>query len=218
MRVGIALVAVLWAQSALPYAALHRAVFPAVRDTTLRTWLPRLREAMEAQRRIEWNDRFFREVAGLYLQQSDSLLVLWGTLRRYVGLDSAALARFWLPFQDRTADPLSLAATLQASIAPFREDTTQLGYVLRQMHSLAQEALQAWLTVPDTPPIVPIVESALRGYLKVLAASYAFFGFDESPEPWTQKMQTIEAIGLLEYYAYGESANTYRAWKRGYLR
>lgn len=173
---------------------------------------------MESQRHLEWNDRFFREIAALYLQQSDSLPLLWGTVSRYVGLDSAALARFWMPFRDQTADPSSLAAGLEAQVAPFRSDTTQLGYVLRQMHLLAQEALQVWLPVADRVALSRVVESALRGYLKALAATYAFFGFDESPEPWIQKMRTLEAIGLLEYYAYGESANTYRAWKRGYLR
>lgn len=208
----------LWAQSALPYAELHRVVFPAVQDTSQRTWLVRLREAMEAHRHLEWNDRFFREIAALYLQQSDSLPLLWGTVRRYVGVDSMQLALFFRPFADRTADAASLAAGLELAVSPFRTDTSQLGYILRQMHALAREALQVWVAVPDQPPPALLVEAALRGYLKALAATYAFFGFDESPETWKQKMQTLEAIGLLEYYAYGESANTYRAWKRGYLR
>lgn len=214
LGVGIPL---LWGQARLPYATLHQRLFPLVRDTTQRAWLPRLREVMEATRHIEWNDRFFREIVQVYLAQSDSLPVLLGTIRRYVHIDSATVALVFRPVEDVTAEASTLLTAFDLLYRQYQKDTSQVGYVVRQMSLLAQDAIQSWLPAGQVPFSL-VVAAALRGYLKALAAAYAFFGFDASPEPWPQKMQVIEAIGLLEYYAYGESANAYRAWLRGLKR
>lgn len=204
------------AQPPLPYGELHRRLFLLVRDTTHREWLARLRQTMEEVRRIEWNDRFFRELAGLYLQQSDSLSGLLSTVRRYVGVDSARMAALFEPLEDRSASAASLVAAYQALYQAARADTGQTGYLVRQASTLALQTVEAWVTAPEAPPLPLVVAGSLRGYLKALAAAYAFFGFDASGEPWPDKMRTLEAIGLLDYYAYGESANEYRAWMRGY--
>ncbi|MCX7606874.1 MAG: hypothetical protein N2170_06390 [Bacteroidia bacterium] len=204
----------LCAQPTLPYTQLHRKLFPLVQDTSQRTWLFRLRETMEEVRQVEWNDRFFREIVSLYLQQTDFLPLLLGTVRRYVGVDSAALLHLFRPVEDNTGEAAVLSAAFQELLLRDKNDTTQTGYIRRQMCLLAMEAIQCWISTPEKPPLAPIVSAALRGYLKALVAAYAFFGFDASKEPWPQKMHIIEAIGLLEYYAYGESANAYRAWKR----
>ncbi|GIV24113.1 MAG: hypothetical protein N3A68_03565 [Bacteroidia bacterium] len=207
----------LWGQAHLPYEALHQRLFPLVRDTTQRAWLPRLREVMEENRHIEWNDRFFREIVQLYLAQSDSLPVLLGTIGRYVHIDSATVATVFRPVEDITAEASALLTAFDLLYRQYQKDTSQVGYVVRQMSLLAQDAIQSWLPAGQVPFSL-LVAAALQGYLKALAAGYAFFGFDASPEPWPQKMQVIEAIGLLEYYAYGESANAYRAWLRGLKR
>ncbi|MCS7188305.1 MAG: hypothetical protein NZ933_00715 [Bacteroidia bacterium] len=209
------LLTLLWAQSPLPYTSLHRKLIPLVDDTTHRGWLSRLREVMEEERHIEWNERFFQEIIQLYLQQSDSLPVLMSTLQRYVKLDSLSLSRLFTPLSDKKIDAAVLMDYFRSTYRAYERDTSQAGYVLRQLLLLGQDACQTWLMVPKPPPLGLVTAAAMRGYLKGLAAAYAFFGFDASSEPWQQKMQIIEAVGVLEYYAYGESANAYRAWKRG---
>lgn len=206
----------LLAQAEIPYTALHRRVFPLVRDTSHREWLAQLRQAMEENRKVEWNERFFREIINLYLNQSDSLPTLLGTVQRYLKIDSGIVAQLFAPVTDRSADASALITAYQQLRLAYKSDTTQGGYLIRQGSALASQAVEVWLTVPESPPLAPLTSAALRGYLKALNAAYAFFGFDESPESWREKMRVIEAIGLLEYYAYGESANAFRAWKRGY--
>lgn len=219
MRVWCAaFVLLLEAQPLLPYRELHQRLYSAVRDTSKREWLALLRQEMEAIRRLDWNDRFFREIAQLYLQQSDTVSVLLGTVQRYLRMDSARMAKLFLPVQDREADASVLSGAYEQLLRESRQDTTQTGYLLRQGSQLARSVIESWTVVAESPPVAPITEAALRGYLRALAAAYAFFGFDESPEPWQDKMRVIEAIGLLEYYSYGESANAFRAWKRGLLR
>jgi len=171
---------------------------------------------MEEIHHITWNDRFFREVAQLYLQQSDSLPELLSTLRRYVGVDSARIAALFHPLEDRSANAASLMAAYATLAHAARHDTSQTGYLLRQASTLARHTIEAWVTASETPPLSLLVTGSLRGYFKALAAAYAFFGFDASGEPWPDKMRVLEAVGLLDYYAYGESANEYRAWKRGF--
>lgn len=208
----------LYAQAPLPYRELHQRLFSVVRDTSRHEWLARLRSEMEAIRHLEWNDRFFREIIHLYMNQSDSLSELLSTVRRYVKVDSAALAQLFLPLIDRTADAGSLSSQYAGLLDRSRKDTTHTSYLIRQGALLARSVIECWVSVPENPPLVPLVEAALKGYFRALAAAYAFFGFDESPETWQEKMRIIEAIGLLEYYAYGESANAFRGWKRGLLR
>lgn len=210
------LIGLLTAQPPLLYKELHRQLFPLVQDTSHREWLPRLREKMQELRRIEWNDRFFREVAQLYLQQSDSLPELLGTIRRYVGVDSARIAALFRPLEDRSAAAASLMAAYEALARAAAHDTSHTGYLLRQASTLARHTIEAWISAPDSPPLALLISGSLRGYFKALAAAYAFFGFDASSEPWPDKMRVLQTIGLLDYYAYGESANEYRAWKRGY--
>jgi len=171
---------------------------------------------MEEVHHIEWNDRFFREVTQLYLQQSDSLPELLRTLRRYVGVDSARIAALFHPLADRSAEAASLMAAYEALSHAARYDTSQTGSLLRRPGPRPRHTIEAWVTAPDTPPLSLLIAGSLRGYFKALAAAYAFFGFDASGEPWPDKMRVLEAIGLLDYFAYGESANEYRAWKRGY--
>lgn len=216
-RLSLGCVMLLWAQSPLPYRELHQRLYPIVRDTSKREWLPRLRQEMEALRHVEWNDRFFREIVGLYLNQSDTISVLLGTVRRYVKADSARLAQLFLPVQDRDADAAILSNSYTQLLRDAEKDTSQTGYLVRQGSLLARSAVETWVMSSEEPPLPLIVEAALRGYLRALAAGYAFFGFDESPEPWHDKMKILEAIGILEYYAYGESANAFRAWRKGFL-
>lgn len=217
-RSGLVWVGLLWAQSPLPYKELHQRLYPLVRDTSKREWLPRLRQEMEALRHVEWNDRFFREIVALYLNQSDTISVLLGTVRRYVKVDSARLAQLFLPVADRDADASALNNAYSQFLREAEKDTSQTGYLLRQGSLLARSAVEAWVMTSEKPPLSLMVEAALRGYLRALTAGYAFFGFDESPEPWRDKMKLLEAIGILEYYAYGESANAFRAWRKGFLR
>lgn len=208
----------LQAQSLLPYKELHRRLYPVVQDTSKREWLARLRQEMEAMRRVEWNDRFFREVVQLYLQQSDTVEVLLGTIRRYLKVDSTRIGKLFLPVQDREANASVLSAAYEQLLRQATGDTSHTGYIVRQGSMLARSVIEAWTIATEAPPVAPLTEAALKGYLRALAAAYAFFGFDESHETWQDKMRIIEAIGLLEYYAYGESANAFRAWKRGLLR
>lgn len=217
-RLSLGCVTLLWAQSPLPYRELHQRLYPIVRDTSKREWLSRLRQEMEALRRVEWNDRFFREMVGLYLNQSDTVSVLLGTVQRYLKVDSMRLARLFLPVQDREADAAGLSNAYSQLLRDVEKDSSQTGYLLRQGSFLARSAVEAWVMASENPPLSLIVEAALRGYLRALAAGYVFFGFDESPEPWRDKMKILEAIGILEYYAYGESANAFRAWRKGFLR
>ncbi|MEN3039940.1 MAG: hypothetical protein ABDH66_00155 [Bacteroidia bacterium] len=209
---------VLWAQPPLPYKQLHHRLYEYVQDTSHREWLPRLRQEMEAIRHIEWNDRFFREIAGLYLNQSDTLTVLLGTARRYLKVDSLRLSQLFHPTRDREADALALTAAYESLSKGASSDSSHTGYLLRQGSALARSIVEAWLSAKEQPPLSMLVEAGLKGYLRSLVAAYAFFGFDASPESWQEKMRVIEAIGLLEYYAYGESANAFRAWRRGYLK
>ncbi|MCX8111762.1 MAG: hypothetical protein N3E49_00980 [Bacteroidia bacterium] len=217
-RLGVVWGLILQAQPLLPYKELHQRLYPIVRDTNRREWLPRLRQEMEALRRIEWNDRFFREIVTLYLNQSDTVSVLVRTAARYLKVDSAALTRLFLPTHDRSADVSSLSSAYSLLLRDAKEDSSHTGYLLRQGALLAQSTMEAWLTASEQLPLSLLVEAALKGYLRALIAAYTFFGFDESSESWREKMRVIEAIGLLEYYAYGESANAFRAWKRGLLR
>ncbi|MCS7152688.1 MAG: hypothetical protein N2253_03740 [Bacteroidia bacterium] len=205
------------AQPTLPYKALHQKLYPLVRDTSRREWLSRLRQEMETLRHLEWNDRFFREIVQLYLNQSDTLSILLHKLQKYVKVDSAALAALFKGCADRTAEPAVLIAAYEQLQKKAQGDTSHTGYLIRQGAALARSVVEAWITADEHPPLSLLIEAALKGYLRALLAAYTFFGFDESPESWQEKMRLIEAIGLLEYYAYGESANTFRAWKRGLL-
>ncbi|MCS7298023.1 MAG: hypothetical protein NZ611_07425, partial [Bacteroidia bacterium] len=202
-------VGIVKAQPALFYETLHRRLIEVVRDTSRREWLTRLRQEMEALHRIEWNDRFFREIVSLYLDQSDSLAILLGVLYHSVRVDSLRLADCFLPVQDRSADAASLLTAYELLIQKVVGDTSQTGYLVHQLSQLAQSVIRSWLSVPEQPPPSFLVEAALKGYLRALIAAYAFFGFNESPESWQEKMRVIEAVGLLEYYAYGESANAF---------
>lgn len=205
------------AQQPLLYRQIHYKMIAYVRDTTQQRWLPRLRPVMEEVREVEWHDRFFREIVQLYLNQPDSLPMLLHNLRIYVGADSLRLAYWLYPLSDKGIAYESLVALLGEAERQTANDTTLTGYLLRQMAQLGRQVAEVWLPLPENPPVAPIVYAALRGYLRGLLAAYAFFGFDASSEPWTQKLHVIERIGLLEYFSYGESANTFRAWCKGKL-
>ncbi|MCS6895586.1 MAG: hypothetical protein NZZ60_05495 [Bacteroidia bacterium] len=206
------------AQNPLPYKELHHRLYSLVRDTSHREWLLRLRQEMEAIRRIEWNDRFFREIAGIYLNQSDTITALLSTARRYLKVDSSQMHRIFLPTQDKEADAATIIAVYETILSKANQDTSHTGYLLRQGSKLARSIAESWLSAEEQPPLSILIEAGLKGYLKALVSAYAFFGFDASPETWQEKMRVIEAVGLLEYYAYGESANTFRAWRRGYVK
>jgi hypothetical protein len=207
-------VVLLPAQVASYYRQLHLRLFPLVNDTTQRSWLPKLRTEMEKLRKVEWNDRFFREVATLYLEAPDEVPTLWDSIQYETGLSTVYLRQLWQTLRDPEASPDYLISSWKALLNTAKTDTTLEGAILRDLVSLGEAAIEVWL--PVGARLVPIVEATWIGYLRGLWAAYRFMGFRESPETWQQKYGIITAIGLLEYYAYGEAANRYRAWKRGY--
>ncbi|MCS6790105.1 MAG: hypothetical protein NZ580_03905 [Bacteroidia bacterium] len=217
MKVLLLVAGVLVAQQPLLYRQIHYKMVSYVRDTSQQGWLPRLRPVMEEVREVEWHDRFFREIAQLYLSQPDSLSILLHKVKKYVGADSLQLAHVLFPLSDKGVENTTLIAILSEAEQRVTGDTTLTGYLIRQMGGLGRTAAEVWLTLPENPPVAPIVYAALRGYLKGLLAAYTFFGFDASSEPWRQKLYVVERIGLLDYFSYGESANTFRAWRRGKL-
>jgi len=185
-----------------------------VNDTTDRRWLSQLRATMESLRKVEWNDRFFREIATLYLESPDEAPALLDSIRYETGIRGALIHRLWRTLEDPEASPDYLLSSWRALSASASADTTLEGTIVRDLLSLGEASLICWL--PLGVRVVPLVEATWIGYLRGLWAAYRFMGFRGSPESWHQKHQIITAIGLLEYYAYGEAANHYRAWKRGY--
>ncbi len=202
------------AQVASNYRSIHRQVFAIVNDTTDRRWLSQLRTTMENLRKVEWNDRFFREIATLYLESPDEAPALLDSIRYETGIRGALLRQLWQTLRDPEASPDYLLTSWKALYASANADTTLEGTLLRDLLPLGEASIECW--VPLGLRAVPLVEATWIGYLRGLWAAYRFMGFRESPESWKQKYQVINAIGLLEYYAYGEAANRYRAWKRGY--
>ena len=204
----------LFAQVAMHYQMLHQRLFPLVADTTQRTWLSKLRTEMETLRRVEWNDRFFREIATLYLESPDEVPALLDSIQYETGVSGRLLRELWKALRDPDASP-DFLLTAWKSLAPAaKNDTTLEGAIVRDLIPLGEASIDAWL--PTGAKSATLVEATWIGYLRGLWAAYRFMGFRESGEPWQQKLHTITAIGLLEYYAYGEAANRYRAWKRGY--
>jgi hypothetical protein len=169
---------------------------------------------MEKLRKVEWNDRFFREVATLYLEAPDEVPPLWDSIQYETGISTVYLRQLWQTLRDPEASPDYLISSWKALLNTAKTDTTLEGAILRDLVSLGEVATEVWL--PAGARVVPIVEATWIGYLRGLWAAYRFMGFRESSETWQQKYGIITAIGLLEYYAYGEAANRYRAWKRGY--
>jgi len=185
-----------------------------VNDTTDRRWLSQLRTTMESLRKVEWHDRFFREIATLYLEAPEEAAALLDSIRYETGIKGNLLQQFWQTLRDPEASPDYLLSGWRALDALVSEDTTLEGAILRDLLALGEASITCWF--PLGVPVVPLVEATWIGYLRGLWAAYRFMGFRESPESWQQKHRIITAIGLLEYYAYGEAANRYRAWKRGY--
>lgn len=217
MEALLLITGLLIAQQPLLYRQIHYKMLSYVRDTSQQRWLPRLRPVMEEVREVEWHDRFFREIAQLYLAQPDSLPMLLHKVRKYVGVDSLYLAYWLYPLSDKDIAYENFIAILSEAERQAVSDTTLTGYLIRQMVQLGRQVAEVWLPLPEAPPIAPIAYAALRGYLKGLLAAYIFFGFDASSEPWARKLTLIERIGLLDYFSYGESANAFRAWCKGKL-
>ncbi len=202
------------AQVASYYRSVHQKLFSVVKDTTDRRWLAQLRTTMENLRKVEWNDRFFREIAALYLEAPDEIAPLLDSLRYETGIRGALLEELWQTLRDADAAPDYLLSAWKAFL-PFSDaDTTLEGAILGDLLALGEASIEAWF--PTGAPLTPLVEATWIGYLRGLWAAYRFMGFRDSPENWRLKYQVITTVGLLEYYAYGEVANRYRAWKRGY--
>ncbi len=202
------------AQVASHYKNIHQRLFPLVNDTTDRRWLSQLRATMESLRKVEWNDRFFREIATLYLEAPEAAPALLDSVCYETGIKGTLIHRLWQTLRDPEASPDYLLSSWKALDASASADTTLEGAIMRDLLPLGEAAITCWL--PLGVRAVPLVEATWIGYLRGLWAAYRFMGFRESPETWQQKYQIITAIGLLDYYAYGEAANRYRAWKRGY--
>lgn len=202
------------AQVASYYKSIHQRLFPMVNDTTDRRWLSQLRSTMESLRQVEWNDRFFREIATLYLETPDEGPALLDSICYETGIRGKLLHQLWQTLGEVEASPDYLLSSWKNLYVLASEDTTLEGAIVRDLLPLGEAAITCWL--PLGVPVAPLVEATWIGYLRGLWAAYRFMGFRESPESWNQKHQIITAIGLLEYYAYGEAANRYRAWKRGY--
>lgn len=213
MRWGLFSLAVAFAQVGSFYRRLHPLLYPMVQDTTHRGWLGELRRQMEKNRGVEWNDRFFRQVASLYLETPDEADSVVHAVAHEVGVSGDTLLALWAMLRDKDVLP----DYLMAAWRPYRtlEPThTATAWLVRDLVDLGEAVVETWL--PTGAPIGGLVEAAWLGYLRAVLAGYRFFGFAESGEPWQQKLALIGRIGLLEYYAYGETANRYRAWKRGH--
>jgi len=169
---------------------------------------------METLRNVEWNDRFFREIATLYLESPEEAPALLDSIQHETGVSGRLLRELWETLRDRDASPDFLLTSWKGLAAATRGDTTLEATIVRDLMALGEAAIEVWL--PTGPNPSAMVEASWIGYLRGLWAAYRFMGFRESGEPWQQKLHIITAIGLLEYYAYGEAANRYRAWKRGY--
>ncbi|MCS7162176.1 MAG: hypothetical protein NZ958_02445 [Bacteroidia bacterium] len=213
----IILLGLVWLQNPLPYAELHYKVSRYLEDLRSMRWLNELRPAMEAVRRLTWNNRFFNEVAHLYLKTPESPPALLEKVALLTGINRSRIEQVFPQCPDST-DPLAFLYFYAALERAFESDTSATGYVGRQLVLLARSCVETWLAVPHRPPLTPLIRSALKGYLRGLIAGYEFFGFAESSESWKEKITTIEKIGLLEYFAYGETANTFRAWRKGTMR
>ncbi|MEN2992882.1 MAG: hypothetical protein ABDH91_04945 [Bacteroidia bacterium] len=196
---------------------MHYKVSRYLEDLRSMQWLSELRPAMEAARRLTWHNRFFNEVAHLYLKTPDSLPLLLEKVEHLTGINRSKIQPLFPQCPD-SVDPAALFYSYAALEKAFEEDTSQTGYISRQLILLARSCLETWLVVPHRPPLAQLIRSALKGYLRGLIAGYEFFGFAESAESWEEKVGTIEKIGLLEYFAYGETANTFRAWRKGIRR
>jgi hypothetical protein len=206
----------LFAQVAAHYQMLHQRLFSLVADTTQRTWLPKLRTEMETLRKVEWNDRFFREIATLYLESPEEAPVLLDSILYETGISGWLLREIWKTLRDPDTSPDFLLTSWKSLAPAAKSDTTLEGSIVRDLIGLGEAAIVAWVPTGISP--AAMVEATWIGYLRGLWAAYRFMGFRESGETWQQKLNTITAIGLLDYYAYGEAANRYRAWKRGYWR
>jgi len=206
----------LFAQVAAHYQMLHQRLFSLVADTTQRTWLPKLRTEMETLRKVEWNDRFFREIATLYLESPEEAPVLLDSILYETGVSGWLLREIWNTLRDPDASPDFLLTSWKSLAPAAKSDTTLEGAIVQDLIGLGEAAIVAWVPTGVSP--VAMVEATWIGYLRGLWAAYRFMGFRESGETWQQKLNMITAIGLLDYYAYGEAANRYRAWKRGYWR
>jgi hypothetical protein len=208
------ILACFYGQVAPVYQRLHQTLFPLVADTIQRTWLSRLRTEMEKLRKVEWNDRFFREVATLYLEAPEEGRALLDSFCQGVGARGMLLQRLWQTLADREASPDYLIGAWQALRPLLKQDTTIEGAIGIDLIAIGEVAVEGWL--PTGAPLSPLVEASWNGYLRGLWAAYRFIGFRESAEPWRTKLHLITAMGLLDYYSYAEAANRYRAWKRGY--
>ncbi len=213
MRWGVLGLALAFAQVGSFYQKLHPGLFPMVADTNHRGWLAELRRQMEKNRQVEWHDRFFRQIATLYLETSDEADSLAYALAQQIGASSDTLLRLWATLTDKEASPEFLMAAWRP-YQPATQGQTPTAWLVRDMLDLGQAVIQLWL--PTGAPMAGLIEAAWLGYLRAVLAGYQFFGFGEGGESWLERLELITRIGLLEYYAYGETANRYRAWKRGY--